>query len=135
MDAQTFRLADTPLHLGLGRVAVPLEGFSWSPEYLGSYEARFAGEDGEGRLVTWYEMTEDWDSWEVHPLGEEVVLCLTGRFRLHQELDGDTATVELGPGEYAVNPAGAWHTADVIERGTGLFITAGKGTTHRPRVS
>ncbi len=133
MDTQTFSLADTPLHLGVGRTAVPLEGFEWSPEYLGSYDERYAHEEGEGRLVTWFEMTEDWTSWEQHPMGEEVVVCFNGRFRLHQELNGDAATVELGPGEYVINPPGAWHTADVIEPGTGLFITPGKGTTHRPR--
>lgn len=133
MEAPTFRLADTPIHLGLGKVATPLEGFAWSPEYLDGYDERYAHEGGEGRLVTSFAMTADWDSWEVHPVGEEVVLCISGRFRLHQELDGETATVELGPGEYLVNPPGAWHTADVIEPGTGLFITAGQGTTHRPR--
>jgi mannose-6-phosphate isomerase-like protein (cupin superfamily) len=84
-------------------------------------------------MVTWFEMASDWDSWEVHPAGEEVVLCLSGRFRVHQERDGDTAVVEVGPGEYVVNPPGVWHTADVIEPGNGLFITPGQGTTHRPR--
>jgi mannose-6-phosphate isomerase-like protein (cupin superfamily) len=133
MDAQTHAIADTPLHLGLGAVAVPLDGFAWTPEYLGAYDERFAHEAGEGRLVTWFEMAEDWTSWEVHPAGEEVVLCVSGRFRLHQELDGETTTVEIGAGEYVINPPGAWHTADVIEPGNGLFITPGKGTTHRPR--
>jgi mannose-6-phosphate isomerase-like protein (cupin superfamily) len=133
MDTPTFRIAETPLHLGVGRTAVPLEGFSWTPEHLASYDERLAHEGGEGRLVTWFAMDADWDSWEVHPAGEEVVLCVSGRVRLHQELDGETATVELGPGEYVVNPPGAWHTADVIEPGTGLFITPGEGTEHRPR--
>lgn len=133
METRPFTLSETPLHLGVGAVAVPLEGFSWSPEYLGAYDERYAHEAGEGRLVTWFDMTEDWTSWEAHPAGEEVVICFSGRFRLHQELEGETATVEVGPGEYVVNPPGAWHTADVIEPGTGLFITPGKGTTHRPR--
>lgn len=133
MDTRTFTIADTPIHIGLGKRAVPLEGFAWSPEYLASYDERYAHEDGEGRLVTVFEMTEDWTSWEVHPAGDEVVLCVSGRFRLHQERDGETAVVELGPGEYAVNPPGTWHTADVIEPGTGFFITAGQGTDHRPR--
>ena len=50
----------------------------------------------------------------------------------------DTHTIadtplHLGLGEYVVNPPGAWHTADVVEPGSGLFITPGRGTTHRPR--
>lgn len=133
MDARTHAIADTPLHLGLGAIAAPLEGFAWSPEYMTSYGERYASDGDEGRLVTWFDMAEDWDSWEAHPAGEEVVLCVSGRFRLHQEHDGETAVVEIGPGEYVVNPPGAWHTADVIEPGSGLFITPGRGTTHRPR--
>jgi len=54
MDARTHAIADTPLHLGLGAIAVPLEGFGWSPEYMGAYGERFAHEGGEGRLVTWF---------------------------------------------------------------------------------
>ena len=35
--------------------------------------------------------------------------------------------------EYAINAPGVWHTADVTGEATALFITAGKGTEHRPR--
>ena len=54
---------------------------------------------------------------------------------LHQERpDGTTMTVKLGPGDYAVNPPGVWHTADLVDGpATALFITAGMGTQHRPR--
>ena len=66
--------------------------------------------------------------------GEEVVCCIQGHMTLHQELpDGSKQTHELGPGEYAINPRGAWHTADAVEPVVALFITAGKDTTHRPR--
>ena len=40
---------------------------------------------------------------------------------------------ELGPGDYAINPPGAWHTADADEPWSSLFITAGKDTAHQPR--
>ena len=70
----------------------------------------------------------------MHPVGDEVVLCLEGRMTLHQELaDGTAHAVTLGPGDYAINPPGAWHTADVEGSALALFITAGEGTTHRPR--
>ena len=39
----------------------------------------------------------------------------------------------LQPGEYAINPPGVWHTADVSESATGFFVTAGVGTQGRPR--
>lgn len=53
---------------------------------------------------------------------------------LHQEhADGSTDTVTLKPGEYAINPRGTWHTADVNGSATAIFITASMGTEHRPR--
>jgi hypothetical protein len=52
---------------------------------------------------------------------------------LQQSPDGDITAIELARGEYAVNPRGVWHTADVAEAATCLFITAGLGTQHRPR--
>ena len=77
---------------------------------------------------------QSWDMWEVHPSGAEVVLCTAGRITLHQEhADGSTDSVTLGPGQYAVNPPGTWHTADVDDTATAVFITSGVGTDHRPR--
>ena len=53
---------------------------------------------------------------------------------LHQEhADGATGTVTLGAGQYAINPPGTWHTADVDADATVVFVTAGEGTEHRPR--
>jgi uncharacterized cupin superfamily protein len=134
MDAtQPFKLSDTPIHLGLGATAVPLEGFAWDPAYLAAYGERFASDGDEGRLVTLGAMTDDWDSWERHPAGEEVVVCLSGRVRLIQEIGGEEVAVEAGPGDAIVNPPGVWHTADVLEPAQALFITPGRGTAHRPR--
>ena len=94
-----------------------------------------AGADGvEGRLVSQFTFTEDWAMWEMHPAGAEVVLCTAGRITLHQEhADGTAATLTIGPGEYAINPPGTWHTADVEGEATAVFITPGIGTEHRPR--
>ena len=70
----------------------------------------------------------------MHPEGEEVVCVIEGNMILHQELaDGSKQSWTLGPGDYAINPRGAWHTADADEPVAALFITAGKGTTHRTR--
>jgi quercetin dioxygenase-like cupin family protein len=41
--------------------------------------------------------------------------------------------VTLRAGDYAINPPGVWHTADVAGETTALFITAGMGTENRPR--
>jgi mannose-6-phosphate isomerase-like protein (cupin superfamily) len=126
-------LYDFPIHLGLGATAASEPEFT-GVEWYGGYEQRHADDLDEGRLVSLFRFEESWTSWEMHPHGEEVVCCLQGRMTLHQELtDGSNRSVDLGPGEYAINPRGAWHTADAAEAVVALFITAGKGTSHRPR--
>lgn len=121
------------IHLGLGATAVaqpPFDGMAW---YEG-YGHRHDGDGAEGRLVSMYTFTESWDSWEMHPVGTEVVLCTAGEMTLHQEhADGTTDRVTIRAGEYAINPPGTWHTADVAGEATAVFITAGLGTEHRPR--
>jgi mannose-6-phosphate isomerase-like protein (cupin superfamily) len=122
-----------PIHLGLGATAVSEPAFT-GMDWYGPYISRHAADGIEGRLVTQHRFSESWDSWEMHPSGAEVVLCLSGKITLHQEFaDGTTARVTLGPGDYVINPAGAWHTADVDGEATAFFITAGFGTQHRPR--
>ena len=87
-----------------------------------------------GRLVSLFTFSESWNTWEMHPSGAEVVLCVAGNLTLHQERpDGSRYTVTLGPAEYAINAPGTWHTADVSTEVTALFITAGAGTQIRPR--
>ena len=126
-------LYDFPIHLGRGAAAVAEPRFTGSDWYEG-YDQRHHDDLDEGRIVSLFRFEESWTSWEMHPSGEEVVCCLQGHMTLHQELpDGAEQSWELSPGEYAINPRGAWHTADAEEPVVALFITAGKGTTHRPR--
>jgi mannose-6-phosphate isomerase-like protein (cupin superfamily) len=122
-----------PVHLGLGAKALAQPAFT-GMEWYEAYAQRHAADGAEGRLVSLYTFTESWDMWEMHPAGDEVVLCTAGRMTLHQQhADGTTATVQIGAGEYVINPPGCWHTADVDGGATALFITAGMGTEHRPR--
>lgn len=133
MSDAVFDITQFPVHLGLGARAVRLEQFDGTPEWYQRYGEGNAADGAEGRLVTMHTFHEPWDSWEVHPKGDELVLCVAGSIVLHQEIDGDVHTVELGPGEAVINPPGAWHTADVSDPCTCLFITAGEGTENRPR--
>ena len=127
------RLEERFIHLGLGAKAVeqpPFAGMAW---YAG-YDARHGADGAEGRLVSQYAFTESWTAWEMHPAGDEVVICVSGGLVLVQEHpDGRVTRTSLGPGEYAINPPGIWHTADISEAATAIFITAGEGTAHRPR--
>ena len=126
-------LFDFPIHLGRGAKAVAEPQFSGMDWYDG-YMERHGDDLDEGRLVSLYRFEEPWTSWEMHPAGDEVVCVVQGHMTLHQELvDGSSKSWELGPGDYAINPPGAWHTADAKEPVVAFFITAGKGTTHRQR--
>ena len=130
--SDAFNLSSTFVHLGLGATATPLPDFSWSREYLDAYTERFDADGNEGRLVCLMSQEATWDSWERHPAGEEVVILLSGRVDLIQEIDGEERVVPLGPGQAVVNPPGVWHTARVHEPGQALFITPGRGTEARP---
>lgn len=108
--------------------ALPADGF-W-PRLMSGQLGDFHHE----YLVTQLRFTESWAGWEKHPLGDEVVCLLSGRITLIQEHDGVEVRTELTrSGEFAVNPRGTWHTADVHEESLVLFITAGEGTETRPR--
>ena len=128
-----FDLREFPVHLGLGARAFPLERFDGTPDWYQRYGESYASDGAEGRLVSMYSFDSSWDTWEVHPDGDELVLCVSGSITLHQEIDGVESVVELQPGQAVVNPPGAWHTADIDEPCTALFITAGRGTQIRPR--
>ena len=128
-----WSLEKQPIHLGLGASAVPQPEFTGMAWYE-DYGVRHDGDGAEGRLVSLHTFHGSWDSWEMHPEGAEVVLCLTGSMTLHQEhADGRYESLTISAGTYAINPPGTWHTADVAGEASALFITAGLGTQHRPR--
>ena len=127
-------IATCPVHLGLGATAEVEPRFTGDFAWYDAYAERHRKDGREGRLVTMHTFEVSWSSWEMHPTGAEVVLCTAGTLILHQEqADGTVAVVRLGAGQYAINPPGVWHTADVEGPSTALFITAGEGTQHRPR--
>lgn len=133
MANDVFRLAERPVHLGLGATVVVEERFTGRTEWYEGYGARHASDGAEGRLVSLHTFSAPWPTWEIHPRGEELVACLAGELILHQEIDGAVHTVVLHAGEAIVNPACVWHTADVSAPCQALFITAGMGTEVRPR--
>jgi hypothetical protein len=133
LDVRMNDLRTHPVHLGLGATALPQPAFAGMPWYE-AYAQRVATDGAEGRLVSLYEFSRSWDSWEMHPVGDELVVCLAGEITLIQERpDGSFHSAPLRPYQYAVNAAGVWHTADLDGAATALFITAGEGTEHRPR--
>ena len=117
---------------GLGAKALIEPAFS-GMEWYADYVSRHGDDGTEGRLVSMSSFTEPWTSWEMHAFGAGMG-ALHRRSRLQQEWsDGRTARVAIGAGEFAINPAGVWHTADIVGKAAAVFITAGWGTEHRPR--
>jgi mannose-6-phosphate isomerase-like protein (cupin superfamily) len=133
MSDGAFSLEERPVHLGLGATVVVQEPFTRGMEWYERYGARHASDGAEGRLVSLHTFSEPWATWEMHPRGEELVVCVSGEITLHQELPEGVRTVVLHPGEAIVNPVGVWHTADVDAECRAFFITAGVGTEIRPR--
>ena len=132
--AGPYRLDARFVHLGRGGSAVVQPAFTGLEWYEG-YGARHDIDGPDGRLVSMHSFDESWDSWEMHPLGSEVVICTQGAMALVQEYpDGHVEQHQLAAGDYAINEPGVWHTADVVTSpATAIFITAGEGTQHRPR--
>jgi quercetin dioxygenase-like cupin family protein len=133
MPDEVFDLSRFPAHIGLGARVERLPEFDGSPDWYVRYGDAHRSDGLEGRLVSMHTFTEPWTTWEMHPNGDELVLCVDGEMTLHQEIDGSQQTVTLRAGDAVVNPPGAWHTADVGGSATAVFITAGAGTEIRPR--
>lgn len=128
------KLSTQPIHLGQGATALVEPDYTGDLAWYEAYVERRASDGAEGRLVSLHSFSEPWDVWEMHPVGAEVVLCTKGEITLIQETqEGTQKQIILHEGEYAINPPGVWHTADVEKEATALFITAGQGTEHRDR--
>lgn len=85
-------------------------------------------------LVTSHHFDRDWDSWEMHPKGDEIVCALSGRATfVLEENDGSRRVQLLEPGDFLVVPQGIWHTAETNETVWMLFLTAGEDTQHRAK--
>ena len=73
----------------------------------------------DGRLVCQFAMRSDWDHWEMHPGGDEILVLLSGRLDLVLDAEGGERIVELRAGRTCIVPAGVWHTARVREPAKG----------------
>ena len=129
------KLSDFPVHLGRGGLAATLPAFTGEMQWYEEYERLYPDDGAEGRLVSLHTFSSPWTMWEMHPKGHELVFCISGDMVLIQELsDGTEQRVALTAGDYAINPPGVWHTADVEGEASVVFITAGEGTRHRQRM-
>jgi mannose-6-phosphate isomerase-like protein (cupin superfamily) len=90
---------------------------------------------GRGRLASFADFAQDWTTWEMHPVGEEIVMLLSGsvEFVLAQDGQAEQRVLLERCGQFVIVPRGAWHTANVRGASRMFFITPGEGTQHKPR--
>lgn len=128
----TLDLIKDAVHLGASSRALPVLDFGHDYD---KYLKDFCSDGDPGRLVCLYESKSDWQAWEAHPAGDELVVVLSGKAEFLQEIEGEERRVIVAPHQAIINPPGIWHTANVIEPFLALFVTPGPGTLHRPRSS
>lgn len=124
---QVFSLNATYVHLRPDESALAIEG---GEEFWAGIEDR--RDLDRGRLMGASRQAADWDHWERHPAGEEILTLLSGELEIVLETSVGEQRVVLGPGQTMVIPAGSWHRGIVRQPGDLLFITPGAGTEHRP---
>lgn len=124
-----FKLSSTYLRLtGQGGVeSLTVDDTFWEKLSSGQF-----GDFHNEFLVTCHDFDADWQVWEMHPKGDEVVCLLSGSvtFILERE-EGNQAVKLTESGAYVIVPQGTWHTAKTSEACRMLFITAGEDTQHR----
>lgn len=126
-------LDTTPIHLAAAGGATAIDGFTFDPPGFERYIAAHTTEGDPGRLVFSERSTSAWRMWERHPQGDEVVIVIDGVALFVQEIGGAEVRTRVTPGQCVVNPAGVWHTADVEEPFTAVYLTPCPGTEHRQR--
>lgn len=81
-------------------------------------------------LVSCFSFDSDWETWEMHPAGDEIVCLLAGRVSFEFEGRGHVAELTQA-GEFVIVPRGTWHTAHTNVPTTMLFVTPGEGTQNK----
>ena len=100
-----------------------------TPTIYEELDRRFDGFKGRV-LVSCFRFASDWESWEMHPAGDEIVCLLSGRVSFEFEGRGHVAEL-TEPGSFVIVPRGTWHTAHTNVPTTMLFVTPGEGTQHK----
>jgi mannose-6-phosphate isomerase-like protein (cupin superfamily) len=122
-----FDLEKTYLFIdGAGALAAQAVGPSFWSEIA-------ANPNAGATMISASQGSGDWDRWEMHPNGAEVLVILEGAPRIFLEHpDGRLERIDARTGATVVVPKGAWHRAECDHLYKILYITYGPGTTHRP---
>ena len=121
----------TYVHLSADGLATALPG---GPAFWSLPEDGMAAV-GKGWLISEYEFTSDWPTWEMHPNGDEFVYLLSGAIEMLLEEPGGLRALSLQGTAAVIVPKGIWHTAKVRTPSRLLHVTLGAGTQTRPAAS
>lgn len=121
-------LHQTYVHLGTGP---DLRQIDVTPEFWQTIDDR--ADLHTGRLVMGLSMDSDWDVWEMHPAGDELIIFTEGSAHVHLDDRGTQTAFDISAPNYFVVPTGAWHTMDARGPARMIIVTWGEGTAHRAR--
>lgn len=91
---------------------------------------RLKNQNQDFKLISYFEFDQDWETWEIHPMGDEVLILLSGNIEIVFEQSGRVVLENFG--DYAVVPQGTWHTAKVMEPSGVMVFTPGTQTRNKP---
>lgn len=130
-------LSKTPVHIPSttadAKSYTALNNFHFDGPSFGKYIEEHCSDDNPGRLVMVETSPTDWPSWERHTEGDELVIVTAGKGTFYQQQDDEVISTPFSAGDALLNPQGVWHTADVTEPMTAVYITPCPGTEHKPR--
>jgi mannose-6-phosphate isomerase-like protein (cupin superfamily) len=125
--SEAFSLDSTYIHLGPDESALAMEGGA-------RFWAGIAGRRDldQGRLMGSTTQNADWDRWERHPAGDEILVLLSGELELVLDMPVGEQRTTLAAGQTFIVPSGVWHRGIVKKPGQLMFLTPGAGTELRP---
>ena len=85
----------------------------------------------EGYLLSSYVFDKNWETWERHPAGDEVVIVVQGQLEIIFDYGERQETTIISEGETFLIPKNTWHTGKVEKPCHAIFLTYGRGTEHR----
>lgn len=83
-------------------------------------------------LISCHEFDSAWDSWEIHPAGDEIVVLIAGSITFVLKIGDEEHQTHLDAvGSFLIVPKDTWHTAKNANNAKVLFITPGEGTQNK----
>src|SRR5882724_10565623 len=121
--SEAFSLDSTYIHLRPDESALAMEG---GARFWAGIASR--SDLDMGRLMGSTMQNADWEHWERHPAGDEILVLLSGELELVLDTARGEERATLTAGQTFIVPKGAWHRGIVKKPGQLMFLTPGAGT-------